>query len=219
MQMSLRKVKWGRKSRTSRKKFFTVSVTQVAQIGGGHFILGNSQKPSGHRSERPALGGPAWAAGVDQMTTFRDCFQFQPFCDSGFFMKTVIPLEENTKGVAFTLFYSSLYTGMCFREVWSFQSTLWGEKARSMPWKLTFCWKPAGFALLCPTNHCFNGTVPKGCTRPCVVPASPAVTRIYFFPRVSANACWLRGAGISWGIFFFSLHRELQASPLQILLF
>lgn len=71
-----------------KKKIFTVSVAQVAQIGGGHFILGNSQKPSGHRSERPALGGPAWAAGVGQMTTFRGCFQFQPFCDSDFFMKS-----------------------------------------------------------------------------------------------------------------------------------
>lgn len=42
-----------------KKNFFTVSVTRVAQTGGGQFVLGNLRKPSGHSPERPALGGPA----------------------------------------------------------------------------------------------------------------------------------------------------------------
>lgn len=48
---------------------------------------------------------------------------------------------------------------MSSREVWSLQSTLWGEKARSMPWKLKLRWKPAVFVLLCPIAHVYNGTM------------------------------------------------------------
>lgn len=91
---------------------------------------------------------------------------------------------------------------MSFREVWSLQSTLWGDKALYTPWKLTLCWEPACFVLLCPTAHGFNGTMLKGCTRPCVVPVSPTVPRTCFFPWVSAHTCWLRGADIAVGFFF-----------------
>ena len=41
-------------------------LAQVVQGGCGVSILGDIQKPSGHGPEQAALGGPAWAGGLDQ---------------------------------------------------------------------------------------------------------------------------------------------------------
>lgn len=51
---------------------------QVVQAGGGFYIFGYIQKSSG--SEQVALGGPARARGLVEMTS-RDPCQPQPFCD------------------------------------------------------------------------------------------------------------------------------------------
>ena len=56
---------------------------QAAQGGCGISTHGDIQKPSGHGPGQLAQGGPAWAEGLDQMTS-RGPFQPQPFCDSDY---------------------------------------------------------------------------------------------------------------------------------------
>ena len=46
-----------------------IALAQVAQRGCGVSHLGDTQKPSGHGPGQPALGGPAWAGGLDLMTS------------------------------------------------------------------------------------------------------------------------------------------------------
>lgn len=48
----------------------------------GASILKDVQKLTGHGSEQPGAGGPAWAEGLDWMTS-SSLFQSQPFCDIG----------------------------------------------------------------------------------------------------------------------------------------
>jgi len=64
MQMSLRKVKKIReKILNIRKLFFYCegdqTLTHITQRGGGQFVLGDIQNPSGHGPEQPSLGGLA----------------------------------------------------------------------------------------------------------------------------------------------------------------
>jgi len=47
----------------------------------GVSLLGSIQKSCGHGLGQPALSGPAWAGGLDYMTS-RGLFLLQPFCDS-----------------------------------------------------------------------------------------------------------------------------------------
>ena len=56
------------------------ALEQVAQRGGVSF-LGDTQKPAGHGPDQPGLGGPAWAGGLDSMTS-RGPLQPQPFPNS-----------------------------------------------------------------------------------------------------------------------------------------
>lgn len=49
------------------------TLAQIAQNSGGVFVLGEIQKPSGHGPEEPALGGHAWAGGLDQLTPRGRC--------------------------------------------------------------------------------------------------------------------------------------------------
>ena len=53
----------------------------IAKQGYGVCHLGDTQKPPGHDTGQLALDGPAWAVGLEQMTS-RSPFQPQPFCGS-----------------------------------------------------------------------------------------------------------------------------------------
>ena len=66
------------------------ALEQVAQGSFGVPILGDIQKPSDSPGQT-SLGDPAWAGQeVDQMT-FRGPFQPQPFCDSVFLWRYLVP--------------------------------------------------------------------------------------------------------------------------------
>lgn len=45
------------------------ALAQIAQRGGGVFVFGDLQKPSGHGPEQSSLGDPAWAGMLDHMTS------------------------------------------------------------------------------------------------------------------------------------------------------
>ena len=53
---------------------------QVAEKGCEVPILGDTPKMPGHGAGQPALGDPAWAGWLGQMTSRSPC-QAQPFCD------------------------------------------------------------------------------------------------------------------------------------------
>lgn len=54
------------------------AVAQVDQGGCGVFILGDIKKTSWYVPQQPALGGPAWEGGLENVTS-RSPFQSQPF--------------------------------------------------------------------------------------------------------------------------------------------
>ena len=56
------------------------ALAQAAQGGCGVSFSGDTQEPPGHGAVQPALGDPALAGGLDQMT-HRGPFQPLPFCD------------------------------------------------------------------------------------------------------------------------------------------
>jgi len=57
------------------------ALEQAAQGGCGVSFSGDIQDPPGPGPVQPAVGDPAWAGGLDQMT-HRGRFQPLPFCDS-----------------------------------------------------------------------------------------------------------------------------------------
>lgn len=64
--------------------FFTVrgdgALVQVTKRGHGVSVLGEIQKLSGNAPAQHTYSGPAWAEGLDQITS-RGAFQPQQFCD------------------------------------------------------------------------------------------------------------------------------------------
>lgn len=66
VKLVLTKLKYRRVCLNIRKQFCWEGdwgLTQVAQGGCEVFVLGDTQKLSGHNSGKPAVGGPAWAEG------------------------------------------------------------------------------------------------------------------------------------------------------------
>ena len=67
-----------------------LTLAQASQRGWELFVLADIQKPAGHAPGKPALGHPAWAGGLDQMTS-RGPFEPQTlwFCETAMLVNII----------------------------------------------------------------------------------------------------------------------------------
>lgn len=79
------------------------ALTKVAQEGCVVSVLGDIQMTPGLGSGQAALGSPAWAGMLHQMT-FRGLFQTQPFCDSVYIICLCLLFFHSYQKLLFALF-------------------------------------------------------------------------------------------------------------------